>query len=360
LRDLYEVLGVARDASADEIKKAYRRLAHKYHPDKNPEPAAEERFKEASMAYEVLSDPDKRKKYDRLGAAAFGGARGPGPGGVPPNFGDVFSEIFGDFFGRRDKREKKRGRDRAYSLAVDFRTAVFGGERLIDVMRTQPCRDCGGTGAEPGTAPQLCHACGGSGELKVQQGLFSVTKRCAYCKGRGRIIRKKCKNCEGAGIIDRKAQLKVHVPAGAGEGTVVRYAGEGEPGLNGGSAGDLRVVLRVEPHPIFKRDGADIQIELPVSFRDAVLGAQLVVPTLDGKVKMQLPPGTQSGRVFRLRGKGAPRLDGGERGDQHVTVVVETPQLREHERRLVDALANLDDDDHLPRRAAFWREAEKL
>jgi molecular chaperone DnaJ len=357
--DLYDVLGVSRDASADEIKRAYRKLAHRYHPDKNPDdPAAEERFKEASMAYEILSDAEKRRRYDRMGAAGFrSGAWTPGGGGVPPNFSDVFSELFGDFFGRREKREKKRGRDRTYKIKVDFRTAVFGGERTLDVMRTQSCHVCKGTGAQPGSTPQLCRACGGSGQIKVQQGLFTVSKRCTYCKGRGRVITAPCPSCNGAAIVDRRAQLKVRVPPGATDGTVVRYAKEGEPGVNGGVPGDLRVVIEVELHPVFRRDGADIHLELPVSFRDAVLGAHVEVPTVDGQVRMRLPAGTQSGRVFRLRGKGAPRLDGGGRGDEHVTVVVETPEsLSDEERHLIERLERLEDDRHLPRRATLWRQ----
>lgn len=307
-----------------------------------------------------MSDEDRRRRYDRLGAASVGvGGEGQqaGPG---PHFGDVFSELFGDLWGRRDKRAQRRGRDRSYTLAVDFRTAVFGGERTLDVLRTTSCDPCRGTGARPGSAPQLCQTCGGSGEIKVQQGLFTVSKRCTHCRGRGRIITHPCSTCSGTGSVEKRTHLKVRVPAGAAEGTVVRYADEGEPGVNGGPPGDLRVVLAVEPHPIFRREGADIHIELPVSFREAALGAQVEVPTLDGRVRMRLPAGTQTGRVFRLRGKGAPRLRGGERGDQHVTVLVETPQeLSEQERRAIDALGALEHPRHLPRRAAFWRQVDE-
>ncbi len=364
MRDLYEVLGVEREASGDEIKRAYRRLAHKYHPDKNPnDPAAEERFKEASVAYEVLSDEDKRRRYDRLGHAGVGtGGDGQGFGGfggaaAGAGFGDVFSEIFGDFFGgKKGGKQRERGKDRRFTLAVDWQAAIHGAERTIDVPRTTKCQACSGTGSKPGSAPQICHACGGGGEIKVQQGLFTVSKRCTFCKGRGKIVTHPCKSCDGLGHSEQRTTLKVRVPPGADDGTTLRYPGEGEPGHGGGGPGDLLVVLSVEAHPVFKRQGADILVELPVSVREAALGAQVEVPTIDGRVRMRLPPGTQSGRVFRLRGKGAPALSGGERGDQHVTVVVETPQeLTPVEQKIVEQLERLEHERHLPRRAAFWK-----
>ncbi len=358
MRDLYEVLGVSRGASSAEIKKAYRKLAHKYHPDKNPDDKhAEERFKEASMAYEVLSDDDKRRRYDRLGAAGVGmGGEGGAQGFGAQNFGDVFSELFGDFFGGKGRRpHKERGKDRSYNLEVDFRTAVFGGERSIEVTRQVRCPTCTGTGSKPGTSPQLCHACGGGGELRVQQGLFSVSKRCTFCKGRGRIITQPCPTCQGEGAREQATSLKVRIPAGADQGTTLRYPGEGEAGKEGGPPGDLRVVLAVRSHPVFRREGADIHVELPISFREASLGAQVEVPTVDGRVRMRVPPGTQNGRIFRLRGKGAPKLSGEGRGDQHVSVVVEVPeQLSDAARRTLEQLDELDRDEHLPRRRALW------
>jgi molecular chaperone DnaJ len=359
VRDLYEVLGVNKGAPKSEIKKAYRRLAHKYHPDKNPgDKTAEERFKEASMAYEILSDDEKRRRYDHLGAAGIGGGAAGGPG-FGQNVGDVFSDLFGEFFGGRGRQKpaRERGRDRQYTLEVDWRTAVFGGEQAIEVTRQTRCTSCSGTGSKPGSSPQICHACGGGGEVRVQQGLFAVSKRCNYCKGRGRVIAHPCSSCDGEGSRAQKASLKVRIPAGADEGTTMRYPGEGEPGRDGGSAGDLRVVLSVKPHPVFRREGADIHLELPVSFREAALGAQVDVPTIDGRVRMRIPPGTQGGRVFRLRGKGAPRLDGDGRGDQHVTVVIEVPeQLSPALREKLEQLEALEDAAHLRRRAALWEQ----
>jgi molecular chaperone DnaJ len=357
VRDLYEVLGVNRGASASEIKRAYRKLAHKLHPDKNPgDKTSEDRFKEISVAYEILSDDDKRRKYDRMGAAGVGMGEGAGA----QNFGDVFSELFGDFFaGRRAKSSKERGKDRRYTLEVDWRTAIFGGERTLEVTRQSRCVSCSGTGVKPGTAPQICHACGGGGEIRVQQGLFSVGKKCNYCRGRGRIITHPCVACGGEATVSKQASLTVRIPPGADEGTTLRYPGEGEAGRDGGPSGDLRVVLAVKPHAVFRREGADIHVELPVSFREAALGAQVEVPTIDGRVRMRVPPGTQNGRVFRLRGKGAPRLEADGRGDQHVTIVVEVPeQLSDDARATLEKLEALDDKKHLPRRAALWKNFE--
>ncbi len=361
MRDFYEILSVPRSASADEIKKAYRRLAHEYHPDKNPgDAAAEERFKEASQAYEVLSNPKHRKKYDRFGAAAFGGIPGWGDFRASgQSVGDVFSEIFGDFFGRKRRNERERGRDRTYTLRLDFKTAALGGERSIEVPRNERCNPCSGTGSKPGSSPQICHACGGSGEIRLQQGVLSVSKKCTYCRGRGKIITKPCQHCDGAGTTERVAQLRVRIPAGAGNETTLRYAGCGEPGHGGGPPGDLRVVLEVQPHPLFARDGADLHCELPITLVDAALGAQIEVPTLDGRVRMTVPPGTQSGSVFRLRGKGVPRLSGGGRGDQHVTVIVETPQeLDKKERAIIEKLRVIDGALHYPNGAAFSHKAD--
>jgi molecular chaperone DnaJ len=363
-RDYYEVLGISRDASEAALKKAYRKLAHRLHPDKNPDdPTAEERFKEVTHAYDVLSDPEKRRRYDRFGHAAFD--RGAGPGdfnaaGFAQNVGDVFSEIFGDFFGKKSGRRQARGRDRVFTIEVDFRTAVFGGEREIEVPRAKRCEVCYGTGASPGSAPQVCYACGGSGEIRVQQGLLSVSKKCSYCRGRGKIIAKPCGGCAGSGFFEHHTMLKVHVPAGADDETVLRYAGEGEPGQQGGTPGDLKIAIKVQPHPFFKRDGSDLHCEVPITVVDAALGAQVEVPTLDGKVRMKIPSGTQSGKVFRLRGKGVPDLEGRGRGDQHVAVVVETPrELSDSERALLEKLNELESDAHYPQRAAFRRRVDE-
>lgn len=373
MRDLYEVLGVNRNASAGEIKKAYRSLAHRYHPDKNPGNAsAEEKFKEATHAYDILSNADKKQRYDRFGAAGVGGG---GPqdyaqagAGFAQNVGDVFSEIFGDFFkgGRPDapgaaggRQTREKGRDRSVSLTIDFAAAVTGGERTVEVARNQRCGTCTGTGAKPGTTPALCHACGGAGEIRAQQGLFSVNKRCAYCRGRGRIVTDPCRDCDGQGQVERRTQLKVKIPAGAATGSTLRYAGEGESGPHGSNSGDLRVVLEVGTHPVFKRDGADLSCEVPVTFTEAVLGGQVQVPTLQGHVRMKVPAGTQTGKVLRLRGKGMPRLGNDqEHGDLIVTVVVETPQnLSDQQRGLYEQLLALDTASTYPQRQALW---EKL
>ncbi len=354
-RDYYEVLGVARDADDRELKTAYRRLAHEVHPDKNPgDQRAEELFKEATHAYQVLSNPESRRRYDRFGPSAFEAGKG-APHAT--HFGDVFSEIFGDFFSRRGKG-KTKGRDRTFDLHLDFVTAALGGERTLEVPRAQRCSTCTGTGARPGTSPQICHACGGSGEIRVQQGLLSASKRCGYCRGRGKVVTHPCAACGGGGYVDQQTSLKVRIPPGSDHDTVLRYSGEGEPGKNGGRPGDLRVVLKVDPHPVFRRIGSDLHCELPVTFVDAVLGAQLEIPTLDGRVRMRLPPGTQSGHTFRLRGKGIPN-GSGERGDQHVLVTVETPtDLTDEQRALIEKLRALDSNH--PERTAFWERVERF
>ncbi len=357
-RDYYEVLGVGRDATDAALKKAYHKLAHRYHPDKNPgNSASEEQFKEVTEAYEVLSDSERRRQYDRFGARFQdfkGGA------GFANNVGDVFSEIFSDFFGRKNERVRKKGRDRIFPLTIDLMTALKGGERELTVPRAMRCEACTGTGAAPGSAPQVCYACGGSGEIRVQQGLLSVSKKCSYCRGRGKIISKPCGVCEGHGHIERETVLKVRIPPGADDDTVLRYAGEGEPGDHGGAAGDLKVTLRVAPHPVFRREGTDLFCDVPVTITEAALGAQIEVPTLDGKVRMKVPAGTQSGRVFRLRGKGVATSENTDAGDEHVTVVVETPHaLSEKARELLQALGELEEPASYPLRTAFRRDVLK-
>jgi molecular chaperone DnaJ len=361
MKDFYNILGVAKDASQDAIKKAYRRLAHKYHPDKNPgNKQAEEKFKEVNQAYEVLGDVERRKKFDRGDTFTPEDFAHAAPGSFRGNFSDLFGDLFGDFFGGGGSRRPQpsmqtRGADRLYHLNVDFRTAVFGGEKIIDVMRNQRCGTCAGTGAKPGSTPQICHACGGAGEIRVQQGFFAVNKRCTYCKGRGKIISSPCPTCHSSGTTEQYAKLKVRIPEGADSGLTLRYAGEGEPGVDEGPAGDLLIVLAVGQHDIFRREGNDILCDVPITFALAALGGQIDVPTLDGKVRMKVPPGTQTGKVFRLRGKGVPSSSG--RGDQHVTVAVETPQHLSHEvKAALEVLRAAETDPKLyPAHTAFTR-----
>lgn len=351
MRDYYEILGVSRDATPNDIKRAYRKLAHRHHPDKNPgDRAAEERFKQASEAYETLSDPNKRRDYDRFGRSA----------GFAQNVSDVFSELFTDFVGRRAERGRvrRKGRDRTVDLHVSFREAIAGGERTLEVTRSTRCDGCSGTGARPGSLPQICHACGGTGEIRVQQGVVSVGKRCTYCKGRGKIITHPCKRCHGSGDIDVPAELRITIPPRADHSTELTVRGEGERSPTGGEAGDLRVVLHIDPHPFFERQGQDLACEMPITLVEACLGGPVEVPTFDGKVRMTIPPGTQTGRVFRLRGKGITDAADSRRGDQLVTVRVEIPQqLNADEQALVARLDELDEARHYPERTAVWDKA---
>lgn len=365
MRDLYSVLGISRDASPQEIKKAYRRLAHRYHPDKNPDSArAEERFREATEAYEILSNREKRERYDMLD-----NGKRPGSGEAPVRpdapeaprqnrVGDVFSDIFGDFF-RRKEKIPKRGKDKKYTLRIQFKTAIQGGERVIDIPRVRVCTGCDGRGFPPDAVPQLCHACGGSGSISVQQGLFSVKKACGFCKGKGKVITTPCQVCDGSGITEKITQIKVKIPPGADNGTVLRYPGEGEPSEEGGPPGDLRVVISVREHPLFTRSGETILVEVPITPANAILGTQIDVPSLDGKVKVKVPPGTQSGRIFSFKGRGAPKLPDGGRGDLQVRIVVETPvELTKEQRQLYKELAELDRDSHYPMRRKYRRKRE--
>ena len=345
----YDVLGVSKESSLDEIKKAYRRLAHQYHPDKNPgDPSAEERFKEVTEAYDILSDAKKRRHYDRFGRST----------GSVSDVGDMFGDIFGDFFGRQSKarqRERKRGQDRSRILEVSFLEAAFGTEKSLRIQHQADCRTCTGSGARPGTSPSLCKACGGSGEIRVEQGLFSVAKTCTYCRGRGRIIEHPCQDCKGKGRQQTEVDLLVAVPAGAEHGTTLRYPGYGEPGRFGGSDGDLRVMIEHGSHPIFRRQGADLECTLPITMGEAALGGMVDMPTLEGKIRLKVPAGSQDGTIMRLRGKGLRRMRGGGTGDLLVTLQVETPtNLSPEQRDALESWTKLLQEDQHPQRQQFW------
>jgi len=335
-RDYYEILGVPRTASEEELKKAYRQIALKHHPDRNPGDAASEtKFKEASEAYSVLSDKVKRAQYDQFGhvdgqpgteGPGFGGFGGFGQGG----FGDIFGDIFSDFFGTGGRpgargRGGERGSDLQYNLELTFEQAAFGFGTEINIPRQEECDQCGGSGARSSKDIEVCPVCSGSGQQRIQQGFFSVSTTCNRCHGSGRIVRQPCAKCHGQGRVRAYRKIKVTIPAGVDTGTRLKLSGEGEAGRNGGSNGDLYIAVTVRPHPLFRREDYDVYCEVPVSLVQAALGAEIVVPTLDGKVELKIPPGTQSGRHFRLKMKGIAQMRGSGRGDQYVEVLVETP-----------------------------------
>lgn len=356
-RDYYEVLEVGRDADADAIKKAYRTLALKYHPDRNPDDdaSASVRFKEASEAYQVLSDADKRGKYDRFGHAAFEqGAGGFGfAAGGASMFEDVLGDLFGDFFGglggRRSGRSRAvRGEDLRYDLDIEFEEAIRGTEKEISVPRSVSCDGCSGSGAQAGTQAETCPACQGAGQVRFQQGLFQIAKTCGQCNGGGRVIRTPCPTCRGLGTRRDMREIRVRIPAGVDEGARLKLRGEGEAGMRGGPTGDLYVVLHVESHPLFKREGNMLVCDLPIPMATAALGAKVDVPTLEGLLKMTIPAGTQNDRLFRLKGKGAPDLRTGHHGDLIVRLVVETPtKLTRKQKDLLKKFADAgSDSDH--------------
>ncbi len=328
-RDYYEVLGVSRTASADEIKKAYRRLAMKHHPDRNKDDtSAEGKFKEAKEAYEVLSDTEKRATYDRFGHDGLSSARGGGAGGYgAEGFGDIFGDVFGDIFGGGRQRGGQvfRGADLGYELRLDLENAVSGDSVTIDVPTQVACETCDGSGAKKGTEPIKCSTCGGVGQVRMQQGFFSIQQTCPACKGAGTTIGDPCKDCHGRGRVSKTKTLSVKVPAGVDDGDRIRLSGEGEAGRNGGPPGDLYVEIRVNPHKLFTRDAADLACEVPISIAAATLGGEVELPTLDGNVSLKIPAGTQSGKVFRLRGKGVSTVRDGRQGDLFAKVSVETP-----------------------------------
>jgi molecular chaperone DnaJ len=363
-RDYYDVLGVGREAGEAEIKKAYRRLAMKHHPDRNPnDPKAEAAFKEAKEAYEVLSEPEKRAVYNQHGhagvEAAMGGGRG-GPGMHPGDaFGDIFGDVFGDIFGggRRGRSTVFRGADLRYELSLTLEQAVFGDTINLTLPTLVNCETCKGSGAKPGTKPVTCKTCEGAGQVRMAQGFFSIQQTCPTCRGAGQQIDQPCSSCQGRGRVQKNKTLAVKVPAGVDNGDRIRLTGEGEAGQNGGPPGDLYVEIRTHPHDIFERDGADLSCGIPVSFALAALGGVVQVPTLDGEVALKIPAETQSGRVFRLRGKGVRPVRGTGPGDLFCRVEVETPvNLTTEQKRLLETFneaLQAGGDRHRPRSSSW-------
>ncbi|MBM3395070.1 MAG: molecular chaperone DnaJ [Betaproteobacteria bacterium] len=361
--DFYETLGVNRDASDDDIKKAYRKLAMKYHPDRNPDNAkAEEKFKEAKEAYEVLSDEQKRAAYDRFGHAGVDpqagmGAGAAGAGGFADAFGDIFGEIFGG--AGRGRSGVYRGADLRYNLEVTLEEAAHGTDTKIRVPTLEQCEPCQGSGAKPGTEPTTCSTCHGQGQVRMQQGFFSLQQTCPRCHGTGKMIRDPCNTCQGAGRVKKQKTLAVKIPAGVDEGDRIRLSGEGESGVNGGPPGDLYVVIRVKPHSVFSREDNDLICEMPISIVSATLGGEIEIPTLDGAAKIRVPAETQSGQVFRLRGKGIKGVRSQQFGDLLCRVVVETPvKLTTRQKELLREFEEISQGDgvnHNPR-AKGWME----
>ena len=365
-RDYYEVLNVGRDVSEDDLKKAYRRLAMTHHPDRNPDDEeAEGKFKEAKEAYEVLSNSEKRAAYDQFGHAGVDSSMGSGqPGFGSEAFSDIFGDVFGDIFGggRRGRTQVFRGADLRYELELELEKAVFGETVSVEIPTLVECDTCGGNGAAKGTSPQVCSTCEGHGQVRMQQGFFSVQQTCPRCRGSGQIISNPCPACSGQGRMRKSKTLSVKIPAGVDSGDRIRLSGEGEAGRNGGPAGDLYVEVRVKAHPIFEREGSTLSCEVPISFVTASLGGALEVPTLGGQVSLRIPPETQSGRVFRLKGKGVKQVRGGPVGDLYCRVAVETPvKLTGEQKELLTKFqASLDKGGkrHSPR-ARSWLDGVK-
>jgi molecular chaperone DnaJ len=366
-RDYYEVLGVSRDVTDDDLKKAYRKLAIKFHPDKNPgDHTAEERFKELGEAYQVLCDPERRARYDRFGHAAFeqGGGFDFGAG-FGAGFEDILGDLFGDFFGtgraRGGRGRARRGADLQYRLDITFEEAARGCEKTVSIPRMQPCSACSGRGTKTGTAPKTCPQCRGTGQIRFQQGFFSIAKTCGHCNGQGTTIPNPCPSCEGGGVERSEHTLSIKVPAGVDSGSRLKLRGEGESGGSGGTAGDLYVLLQVEEHPLFTREGTDVICDVPVSFVQASLGTEIEVPTLDGKAKIKVPGGTQSGQSFRLKGRGVVDLNGYGRGDQLVRIIVETPRrLSAEQRQLLEEFARLSGEEVHPLSKTFLDKVKSM
>lgn len=366
--DYYEVLGVERDADDGTIKSAYRKMAMQYHPDRNPNnPEAEEKFKACSEAYSVLSDADKRAAYDRYGHAGVGGAGNPFQGGSPfqqGDLGDIFGDLFGEMFnmgGTRRASRAQRGRDLKYDMAVEFEEAVFGKQEEIKIRRAETCEDCAGSGSEKGAQPETCQQCGGRGQIRSQQGFFSVARTCPVCSGTGSVIRNPCKTCHGEARVMREHKIMVKVPAGVEDGMRIRYGGEGEAGRFGGPAGDLYVVLEVKAHKFFERDGDDLHCTIPVSFPQAALGTEIQVQTLEGFETLKVPEGTQSGKEFKLRGKGVPHLNSHGKGDLIVEVRVQTPsKLSKEQKALMKQLAETMTVENAPASRGLFNRVKEM
>ncbi|HBQ65054.1 MAG TPA: molecular chaperone DnaJ, partial [Clostridiales bacterium] len=363
-RDYYEVLGVGRDATPEDLKKAYRKMAKQYHPDVNSgNKESEAKFKEVNEAYAILSDAQKKAQYDQFGHAAFdqtGGGPG-GFGGFDFNINDIFESFFGGGFGSssHSRRGPQKGQDIRYQMEVKFEEAAFGIEREITFQKMQDCSTCEGTGAKPGTRAETCKHCGGTGQVQERRqtpfGNMTNVKTCDACRGEGKIIASPCSQCQGRGKIRKTVKLRVKVPAGIDDDQMISLRGEGEPGIRGGPPGDLYIAIRVKPHPFFHRDGMNIFCEIPITFTQAALGAEIDVPTLDGKVKFHIPEGTQNSTDFRLRQKGIPSLRGGGRGDLYVKVLVEVPRkLNEKQKELLRQFSEQGGDEHYEKRKGFF------
>ncbi len=370
-RDYYQVFDVGRNASPEEIKSAYRKIALRWHPDRNPDnkKEAEERFREGTEAYSVLSDPQKRAAYDRYGHAGVA-ASGYGPGFDSTIF-EEFSDILGDFFGfedafrtgRRRRTRVQRGADLRYDMTLSFEEAANGVQTKIKVPRLELCGACRGTGVKPGSGVATCQACGGRGQMRYQQGFFTISRTCPNCQGSGEVVRERCAQCRGEGRLEREQTLEVRIPPGVDTQTRLRIAGEGEPGINGGPPGDLYIVLDVKDHPFFERRNADLYCTIPIHFAQAALGAEVSVPTLNGEEKLKIPEGTQTGSIFRLKGKGLPEPHGGGKGDLYVHVSVVTPsKLTREQRRLFEQLAGTLHADNRPaeRNSSFFEKVKDI
>ncbi len=371
-KDYYEVLGLSKGAGDDEIKKSYRRLAKKYHPDMNPDDkTAEERFKEVNEAYAVLSDPDKKAKYDQYGHAAFDPSMG-GQGFGDFDFGDIFSSIFGGGFGGfgggRSNAQRRnaptRGEDLQYNLRITFEEAAFGCKKEISYPRVQRCGDCGGTGAAKGTTPETCTACGGSGQVRTQQrtpfGVMQSTRACDACRGTGKIIKSPCRGCSGKGYVRLTKKISVSIPAGIDSGESLRVNSQGNEGRNRGMSGDLYVAVSVMPHQVFERDGSNLYCEIPITFAEATLGAEIEVPTLTGRVKHKIPEGTQTGTAFAVKGEGVVSMRSGRKGDLIFTAVVETPKnLSEKQKQLLRSFADECGQKNYAKKQSFFKKFMK-